>query len=170
MTVVSNTSPIINLAAVEQLTLLQQLYGHITIPRAVFREIVVNGSGEPGAQEVQKLEWITSYTVTDRALVNSLSVELDHGEAEAIACTIELNAELLLIDERLGRAIARRLDRRVIGLLGILIEAKGRGLAPAVKPLLDSLITRAGFWVTKDLYARVLQAAGEGSSDLSDAR
>ncbi len=161
MTVVSNTSPIINLAAIDQLTFLQQLYGHITIPDAVYREIAVNSVGEPGAQEVKHLDWITSYTVTDHALVDSLSIELDPGEAEAIACAIEFNAELLLIDEQRGRAVAQRLNLRVVGLLGVLIEAKHRGLTTAVKPLLDALITRAGFWMTKDLYSRVLQAAGE---------
>ncbi len=56
ITVVGNTSPIINLTAVEQLPLLQQLNGRITIPRAVNREILVNGTGEPGSREVQQLD------------------------------------------------------------------------------------------------------------------
>ena len=122
MTVVSNTSPIINLAIVEQLPLLPQLYGRISIPCAVYRESAVKGAGQPGAQEIQRLDWMTSYSATDQALANSLSVKLDRG------------------------------------------EAKHRGFTAAVKPLLDALITRAGFWVTNDLYARVLQAAGENRS------
>jgi uncharacterized protein len=73
-------------------------------------------------------------------------------------------AELLLVDEERGRAIAQRLDLRVIGLLGVLIEAKHRGLIDAVNSILDVLVIRAGFWVIRDLYVRVLQAAGENPS------
>ena len=164
MTVVSNTSPIINLAAIEQLTLLHQLYGRLMIPPAVYQEIAVMGSDAAGAQEVRQQAWISCATVTDRALVSALSIELDPGEAEAIAAAVELRAELLLIDEQRGRMIAQRLGLRVVGLLGILIEAKHRGLIETVKPLLGALITRAGFWVKKDLYTRVLQAAGEKSN------
>ena len=164
MTVVSNTSPIINLAAIEQLTLLHQLYGRLMIPPAVYQEIAVMGPYAAGAQEVRQQAWISCATVTDRALVSALSIELDPGEAEAIAAAVELRAELLLIDEQRGRMIAQRLGLRVVGLLGILIEAKHRGLIETVKPLLDALITRAGFWVKKDLYTRVLQAAGEKSN------
>jgi predicted nucleic acid-binding protein len=127
-------SPIINLAAIDRLTLLQQLYGHIIIPQAVYHEIAVTGAGEPGAQEVQRLSWIITHTVADQTLIHSLCVELDRGEAEAIACTSELNAELLLVDEERGRAIAQRLGLRVIGLLGVLIEAKHRGLIDAFNP------------------------------------
>ena len=65
MTAVSNTSPIINLAAIDQLTLLQQLYGHIIIPQAVYHEIAVMSAGEPGAQEVQRLSWIITHTVAE---------------------------------------------------------------------------------------------------------
>ena len=163
MTVVSNTSPIINLAAIGQLTLLQPLYDRIRIPQAVYLEIAVTGAGQAGAREVRQFDWISRCTVADRALVSALSIELDPGEAEAIAAAVELHAELLLIDEQRGRAVAQRLGLRVIGILGILIEAKHRGLIKTVKPLLDALITRAGFWVRKDLYTRVLQAAGEDS-------
>lgn len=119
------------------------------------------GVGEPGAREVQQCDWITTHNLVDPTLARTLSVELDSGEAGAIACAIDLNASLLLIDEQHGRTVAQRLGLRVIGLLGVLIEAKHRGLIPAVRPLLDALINRAGFWVTRDLYVQVLRAAAE---------
>jgi predicted nucleic acid-binding protein len=112
MTVVSHTSPIINLAAIGQLALLQPLYSRLIIPQAVYQEIAVTGAGEPGAREVQALNWITRYTVADHALVSALSVELDPGEAEAIACAVELKAERLLIDEL---PLALPQDRRESG-------------------------------------------------------
>jgi len=159
--VVSNTSPITNLAAVEQLDLLRQLYGTVLIPQAVYGELIAGGGGQPGAREVQTLEWIETRAVTDHALVTALQIELDNGEAEAIALTKELAADLLLLDERRGRAVAARLDLRFVGLLGVLIEAKQKGTIPAVKPVLDDLMAKAGFWISQRLYVRVLQAAGE---------
>jgi predicted nucleic acid-binding protein len=161
VTVVSNTSPLINLAAVGQLDLLRQLYGKIVIPQAVFREVVVVGAGQPGTTEVQTLSWIEMVQVTNQPLLASLRLDLDEGEAEAIALAVELGADLLLLDERRGRAVASRLGLKFIGLLGILIEAKHEGLIAAIQPILDDLITTAGFWISNQLYSRVLQEAGE---------
>ena len=87
--------------------------------------------------------------------------QLDEGEAEAIALAKELATDLLLLDERRGRAIASCFGLRFIGLLGVPIEAKQRGCLLTVKPVLDDLVAKAGFWVSQQLYTRVLQAAGE---------
>lgn len=107
MKVVSNTSPLINLAWVGQLELLHELYGVIDIPEAVWHEIVVQGAGQPGAKEVNSADWINTRAVDNKLLVLALHQELDAGEAEAIALAIEQNAGLLLMDERLGRETAR---------------------------------------------------------------
>jgi len=65
------------------------------------------------------------------------------------------------LDERRGRAVASRLTLRFVGILGTLIEAKQRGLLSAVKPVLDDLVTKAGFWVSPQLYTRILQVSRE---------
>ncbi len=161
MIVVSNTSPITNLAAVGQLNLLQQLYGTIIIPQAVYQELTSAGDTIPGATEVQTFNWIQVQQVTNRTLVNSLLNQLHQGESEAIALAIELQADWLLIDEELGRKVAANNQLKFIGILGVLIEAKQRGLIPSVKSVLDNLINQAEFWVTEALYNRVLQMAGE---------
>ena len=57
MIVVSNTSPIINLAAIGRLELLHSLYDTITIPQAVYYEIAVRGDGQAGASEIQTSHW-----------------------------------------------------------------------------------------------------------------
>ena len=112
---------------------------------------------------MRQLDWVQTRTVSNRTVVTALQVEVDAGEAEAIALAQELAAGLLLIDERLGRIVAARLGIRVIGLLGVLIEAKNVGLIREIKPLVDALMNR-GFRIGNDLYERVLQAAGEQKS------
>lgn len=161
MIVVSNTSPIINMAAAGQLGLLRQLYGKIFIPQAVNYEITVAGIGRPGSTEARTLEWIESKEVVDHILVAALRVELDHGEAEAIALAIQLEADLLLLDERQGRKVAHSLGLQFIGILGVLIEAKHAGYILKVKPLLDKLMTEVGFWISDQLYTQILQIAEE---------
>lgn len=160
MIVVSDTSPISNLAAVGQLGLLQQLYADIIVPTAVYQELLNSGATDPGVLAVQTLDWIQTRSVTNLALLQTLQANLDVGEAEAIALAIELKADRLIIDERRGRNVAIQAGIRVIGLLGILQAAKQQGLIPRVQTVLDDLIAN-GFWVRNELYAEVLRLAGE---------
>ncbi|MGF1936109.1 MAG: DUF3368 domain-containing protein [Nostoc sp. ChiQUE02] len=161
MIIVSDTSPINNLAAINHLHLLQQLYGTVLIPEAVYRELTDPNFPVAGAIEVQTSIWIQTRPIQDRTLVEALSNELDIGEAEAIALALEMKAEQVLIDERRGRTVAARLNLGYTGILGILVEAKSQRLISAVKPLLDALINQAGFWVAEPLYKRVLQLVDE---------
>lgn len=162
MIIVSDTSPITSFATIGQLDLLRQLYSKILIPEAVYQELTGTATLVPGSREVKTLEWIEVRQVTNRPLiVTLLEQQLDEGECEAIALAIELNAELLLIDERRGRAEADRLGLRIIGLLGVLVEAKQKGFILAVKPVLDNLIATARFRVADALYARILNTVGE---------
>jgi len=73
------------------------------------------------------LDWIKQVPVQNQILVESLKVMLDEGEAEATALAAELGADLLLIDERRGRKMRQRLSVKVLGLVGLLIEAKRKG-------------------------------------------
>jgi uncharacterized protein len=160
--VISDTSPITSLAAVGQLDLLLQLYTKILIPEAVYRELTATSTPVPGCVEVQTFDWIEVRQVTNRSLIAVLlEQQLDEGECEAIALAIEINAELLLIDERRGRAEADKLGLRITGLLGVLVEAKQKGFIVAVKPVMDDLIGTAGFRVADALYTRILQMVGE---------
>jgi predicted nucleic acid-binding protein len=159
--IVSDTSPINNLAAIDQLHLLHELYGTVLIPEAVFQELTDLNFPVAGATEVQTYDWIQTRTVCDRTLVEALSNELDIGEAEAIALAVKTQADQVLIDERRGRLVASRLNLRCTGILGILVEAKSQGLITEVKPLLDALINKSGFWVAEPLYNRVLQIVNE---------
>jgi predicted nucleic acid-binding protein len=159
--VVSDTSPINNLAAINQLHLLQQLYGTVLIPEAVYQELTDPDFPVAGAKEVQTFTWIQIRAVENRTMLKALSSELDPGEAEAIVLALEIKAEQVLIDERRGRMIAARLNLHYTGILGILVEAKSQGFIYTVKPLLDDLINKAGFWVAEPLYKSVLRLVNE---------
>jgi len=160
MIIVSNTSPISNLAAVGQLNLLQQLYGSVIIPLAVYQELLDSGPTDPATLAVQNLDWILVQSTSNLALLETLKNSLDPGEAEAIALAVELNADRLIIDERRGRNEANKRGLRVSGILGILLAAKKQGLIPIVRPILDDLIAN-GFWIREQLYAEILQLAQE---------
>jgi predicted nucleic acid-binding protein len=159
--IASNTSPIINLASINQLELLSKLYENILIPEAVYQEIVIIGAGQPGSLEVKEFDWINFKPVENQILTEALKIELDDGEAEAISLAIEKNADLLLIDERLGRQVASRFGIKFIGVLGIIVEAKAKGLVDQVKPLLDDLKSKAGFWMNDSLYSKIVEIAKE---------
>jgi predicted nucleic acid-binding protein len=161
MKVVSNTSPLINLAWIEQLELLRELYGTVHIPQAVWHEIVVQGAGQPGAKEVSRADWIEVCAVENKHLVLALHQELDAGEAEAIALALQQQAGLLLMDERLGRETARYFGLNYTGVIGVLIEAKHKRLISSIKEYLDTLRTQAGFHISQPLYLKVLQDQGE---------
>jgi uncharacterized protein len=161
--VISDTSAITNLAAIHQLHLLSQLYERVIIPEAVYRELTDINPPVPGTLEVQSVSWLEVRQVNSRITVKRLQseVRLDLGESEAIALALELSAELLLIDERRGRAEADRLGLKITGLLGILVEAKRRNLVVAVKPLMDALIATSEFRISSALYERILEMVDE---------
>ncbi len=159
MIVVSDASPLLNLAIIGHLDLLSKLYGEVIVPPAVHDEATVVGI--PGASDVRAAPWLIIKQVENRPLVTAIRLQIDRGEAEAIALALEIEADLLLVDERKARAVATRFGLRFTGLLGILIEAKQKGHISAVKPIIDRLRTEANFWISQILYDQVLQAANE---------
>ena len=163
MIVISDTSVITNLAAIGYLQLLPQLYKRVLIPEAVHRELVDIEPPVPGTLEVQNATWLEVRQVVNREVIERLQneVRLDPGESEAIALVLELEADLLLIDERRGRAEANRLGIKITGLLGILVEAKQKNLINAVKPLIDALIATSEFRISSALYSQILDTVDE---------
>lgn len=118
MIVVSDTSPITNFAAVGQLDLLHQLYATIIIPEAVYNEMVSVNKLVPGAVEVQAFSWIQTQPIANAQRVIDVQTSqdaIDLGEAEAIVLALELNADLLLMDERRGRILAATYDSMLLG-------------------------------------------------------
>ncbi len=162
MIVVSNTSPLTNLAAIGRFSLLYQLYAQLHIADGVWHELNANGIAWPGSAEVAAASsWILHHTPQNGNLVTTLQHDLDRGEAETIALALELNADLVLIDERAGRSHAKRLGLNVTGVLGILAEAKAKGLLLAVRPVLDDLRQQANFFIAPRLYNHILRTMNE---------
>ncbi|HIK57112.1 MAG TPA: DUF3368 domain-containing protein [Synechococcales cyanobacterium M55_K2018_004] len=160
MPVVSNTSPILNLAIVGQLDLLRQQFGQIQIPPAVLDELKI-AEGRPGSQLIQTAVatgWIQAQPVNNQSLVHLLRQTLDGGEAEAIALALELHADRILLDERDGRKVAKSLGLQVTGVLGVLLRAKESGELPSLQPVMDELTQNAGFRIAPELLAKVLEA------------
>ncbi|MFM6189358.1 DUF3368 domain-containing protein [Planktothrix sp.] len=158
MHVVSNTSPILNLAIVDQLTLLHQQFGQILIPNAVLHELKFDEQ-RPGSQAIREAivaGWIQIREVTNQPLSQLLKQTLDQGESEAIALAIELKANWLLIDEREGRKVAKSLGLKVTGILGVLLRAKQAGELDSLPAVIDQLINKAGFRISPDLLTQIL--------------
>ena len=91
----------------------------------------------------------------------SLMRDLDRGEAQSIALSLELKADLILLDEKEGRRAAQRLGLRTLGVVGVLLEAKALGEIEHIRPHLDALRQAAGFYLSKSVYRTALAAAGE---------
>jgi len=161
MIIVSDTSPIINLAAIGHLHLLPDLFAEVVIPQAVYHEIVILGAGEPGAQEIMKASWVKVVGATNQLLLPKLLHELDPGEAEAIALALDLHADYILMDEATGRNIALSYNLQPLGVLGILLRAKQKQLVSLVCPLMDRLQSEANFFIDRNLYQHIRAAANE---------
>jgi hypothetical protein len=82
--------------------------------------------------------------------------KLHAGEIEALSLAAEQHVDLVLMDEKAGRAAATRLGLDSVGILGILIQAKKNGLLQEIGPVLDDLESKAGFWISPSLKIRVL--------------
>ena len=161
MRAVSNSSPIMNLAAIGRLGLIKLKFGNVVIPDAVWCEVVIDGKGKRGAEDVENSDWITIQSVRDKALVKALEKDLDIGESEAITLAVENNADVLLLDDKSARLIAANLGLNIIGIIGILIWAKKEGVIEQLSKELENLRKKANFRMSEDLIKRALQEVDE---------
>lgn len=163
MRVVSNTSPLSALAVIGRLDILREQFGVIRIPHAVWSELsrLEHLTGKRTLEQAREVGWLEVQTVANRSLVDVLGVTLDAGESEAIAMAVELPAELLIMDESAGRAMARSLNLGIAGTLGVLLKAKRDGKISSLANEMDRLVNEAGFFVTDRVRKSFLAEAGE---------
>ena len=157
--VVSNTTPLISLLKLNHLEILQELYTHVHIPMAVFNEIEL-GKKKGYYKDLSEIDWISIVEIQDSLAVKYF-LDLDDGEAEAIVLATELKADLILLDEKLGRFHAKHVGLKVTGTIGVLMRAKEKGLVAKLKPLLDEL-TDKEVWISEKLKQDILKPVNSG--------
>jgi len=155
MTVVSNTSPLLNLALIERLHLVEVQFDEVVVPTAVWNELTAGFDGRDRIEAFRDRGGMRVVSPEPTDLRTEFERELDRGEAAAIAYAVDIDADWVLIDEREGRATATRHDVPVTGVVGILLRASARQEID-LETELDAL-RAAGFWISDALYERALE-------------
>lgn len=160
--IVADAGPLIALARIQRLHLLQPLYEQVLIPVAVQRELQLD-TPRPGAQALKQAfdnGWLRAQTAGDTNEPNALSLSLHAGETEAIRLAEQVNCQFLLIDDWQGRTVAKQRGLPVVGVAGVLLAAKQRGLLAEINPILAELVT-IGYRLSPQLVAEVTRLAAE---------
>ena len=133
MIVVSDTTPLITLMKAAKLDLLHDLFGEVLIPEAVYDEVTQNKTFKDEADLITNSSFIQKVVVKnhDHVLLLQRATGLDLGESEAIVYADEVKAELLLMDEAIGRKVATNMNLTITGSIGILLRAFKTGLMSA---------------------------------------
>jgi hypothetical protein len=163
MRVVSNTSPISNLAIIGRLDALSRQFGKVSIPGAVESELgrLEHVPGRRAIEQALQTGWIQVEVVTAGDLARNLASTLDEGEAEAIALASGSNVNLLIMDESAGRAAARNLGLTITGTLGVLLKEMRDGVLSSMREEMDRLVNEAGFFISDRIRQLFLKAARE---------
>lgn len=148
-TVITDTSILILFQKIESLDLLQKVYGELVTTPEVAKEF---GEEMP--------VWIKIQSPSDNKYQDFLSTQVDIGEASAIALAIELEDVLLLIDDLKARKLAKQLNFKITGTLGIIHKAKQLLIIKNVKPFIDRLLL-TNFRITKNIVDEILKLNNE---------
>ena len=157
--VVVNSTPLIILGNIDGLKILQELYGEIIIPRAVFEE-VTSKDDNAKLNLSQNLSWIKVLEVQDKSNRKMYQAKLHDGEVEVMMLANEISADLLIIDDNAAKKTAKFLGFTVTGTLGVILKAKSEGIIPQVKPIVDEML-RQGFYISPKIIETVLKTANE---------
>lgn len=153
MIVVSDTTAISNLLQVGCAELLPDLFERVLAPPAVLQELKAWHRHPP--------VWLEIVPVRDNTQTEKFSHLVHRGEAEAIALALEVRPDWILLDDSDGRQVAREAGLPILGLMGVLLLSKKKGLLQEVGPLMDRLQNDAGFFLSRKVRAEVLRLAGE---------
>jgi uncharacterized protein len=158
---ICDTSPLQYLHQLRLMYLLPTLAGQIVIPPIVTKEIADGRVIGIDLPDISSLNWLTERPI-QQARPEVSVYGLDPGEAEVLTLALEIGAPnaLVIIDELPARRAAVQLGINIKGTLGLLLDAKARGILRAVKPELDRLDV-LGFRVAQHTREAVLKAAAE---------
>ena len=148
--VVADSSCLIVLERVGELSLLEKLFGRVRVTEQVKVEF---GELLP--------DWFDVVKAADVEMLKSLQLNLDKGEATSIAYCLEQTQEcLLIIDEKKGRRVAVELGLEIVGTLGLIIRARESALIDSAKKILDRM-QAADFRIAPNLRQNILERFGE---------
>jgi predicted nucleic acid-binding protein len=155
MIVVADAGPIISLAVIDKLSILNSLFGNISIPGAVWEELL-------SYVDVFNIPQIYSYqdNVKKINVENNLEQFMDKGESEAVLLCKEMQADYLLIDDKKARMIAEEMSIACIGTIAVLIKAKSENLIKELRPLFVELLDKKRYY-SVDLLNKVLSSSNE---------
>ncbi len=148
-TIISDTSCLIILTNIGELDILQRLYGQITTTIDIATEY---GETLPG--------WVEIVSVADSHKQLLLEMQVDKGEASAIALALETPDSTLILDDYKARKIARQLNLNFTGTIGVIIKARLQGIIGSIKPVLAKM-RNAGFRLSAEVELQALKEAGE---------
>ena len=148
-TIIADTSCFIILTNIGELALLQKVYGQITTTLEIAAEY---GEVLP--------DWVEIHTVQDQYRQQLLEMQIDRGEASAIALALETSDCTIILDDYKARIIAQRLGINITGTIGVIIRAKLSNIIPSIKPLLEK-IKLTDFRLSDDLELLALKEAVE---------
>ncbi len=160
MIVASDSGPLIHLSMGGQVDLIPRLFGEVLVPRTVYREVVEDGAGLPGSEELRRATWARVVDVDPASIERFAREHLDPGETAALALAVQRSAQRLLVDDRQAREVAGRHGIPVMGTLGILLVALRVGAIQRIAPVLEQM-KRQGFWLSPTLELDILRRADE---------
>lgn len=157
---ICNTGPLVALSMIDRLDVLQNLFEIVAVPEEVHMEILEGGTTGAGLANYRKVKWI-KVMKPSVPLDPLLKTSLDVGEAAVIGLAREMSVNIVIVDERKARKIARAVyGLNVIGSARILVEAKKHGLLNNVGAALQSM-RDGGYWIGDSIVGMALQQAGE---------
>ncbi|CAK8722704.1 MAG: DUF3368 domain-containing protein [Candidatus Electrothrix sp. AX5] len=159
MIIIADSSPLITLALIDKLAVLEKLYRELYVPDAVFQE--VTQAKKPFAETLKLFLDGRTKDVSNKLAVEMLSNDVGAGEAEAIVLGLEQRPSVVLIDDLKARKFAKINGLDVIGSMGILLKAKRAGLVEDIKPLIATLLLH-DIRISTKIIDMTLQAAQEG--------
>ena len=158
--VICNTGPIVALSMIARIDILRHLFELVAIPEVVHNEILEGGVTNAGLASYRKVKWIKIMTLSN-PIDPLLRTSLDAGEAALIGLARDMSVNLVLVDERKARKIARTIyGLHVIGSARVLVEAKKRGLLDNVGAALQAM-RDGGYWISDSIVDAALKQAGE---------
>ena len=160
--IIADASPLIAFGGIDKLSVLFNLFGKVIVPEVVAAECLADKI-RPGATAIAKAidgKMIQiAHSTKEIVDANNELARLDDGEAAAVALAHSLNLPLI-IDEKLGRDVAKKLGVKIIGTIGVLLLAKEKKIIGTIKPILLQL-KNGGYFLSSALIKDALKRAQE---------